>query len=227
MTKLSGPQENLPIRVAICDDHEIVADAIAQLLDREPDLEVVGIAHSASELMTLVSSVRLEVVLIDYELPDLNGVEATKVLKTENPDLKVVMLTSYANEDVLVAAMGSGCSGFITKHGGATQLVGGVRMAAAGEALISRSLLEQLLPRLKQFSGQPQPDLTSRELEVLELLAEGGSTQSMADRLFLSTNTVRNHIQSLLSKLGAHSRLEAVTMAARQGLIRRGMGPKN
>jgi DNA-binding NarL/FixJ family response regulator len=135
--------------------------------------------------------------------------------------MKVVMLTSYTNEAVLVGAIEAGCSGYITKHEGSEVMANGVRLAASGEALVSTAMLSHLLPRLSRTHRNLGSDLTSRELEVLALLAEGTPTKKIAERLYLSPNTVRNHVQSALTKLGVHSRLEAVSAAVREGLIRR------
>jgi len=132
-----------------------------------------------------------------------------------------VMLTAYTNEAVLVAAIEAGCSGYITKHVGARIVAKGIRLAASGEALVTAAMLQQLLPRLSRTDRGTGSDLTPREREVLELLADGASTQAIAERLYMSSNTVRNHVQKILTKLGVHSRLEAVSTAVREGVIDR------
>ena len=151
-----------------------------------------------------------------------SGWPATRALKQVLPEVKVVMLTAYTNEAVLVAAIEAGCSGYITKHVGARIVAKGIRLAASGEALVTAAMLQQLLPRLSRTDRGTGPGLTPREREVLELLADGASTQAIAERLYLSSNTVRNHVQKILAKLGVHSRLEAVSTAVRQGVIERG-----
>lgn len=209
------------INVVICDDHTVLADGLATLLNAEPDINVVGVAGSVSELLDLARICPPDVVLLDYDLPDGNGVAATSALKNAHPETKVVMLTSFTKEAVLVAAMEAGCSGYLTKHNAASIIAAGVRSVASGEALISSDMLRRLLPRLSHSSRGVGSDLTPRELEVLELMATGASSRAIADTLFVSTNTLRNHAQSILNKLGAHSRLEAVSTAVREGLIRR------
>jgi DNA-binding NarL/FixJ family response regulator len=210
-----------PITVAICDDHRVLAEGLAAVLAGEPGIKVVGIAGSVAEAVEQAERCRPAVILMDYQLPDGDGVAATKTLKQAHPEVMVVMLTSYTDEQVLVAAMEAGCSGYITKHDGAKVVADGVRMAASGEVLVSASMLQVLLPRLGRTSGSVGSDLTSREREILELFADGSSTEDIAKQLFLSTNTVRNHAQGILSKLSVHSRLEAVAVAVREGIIRR------
>lgn len=210
-----------PVRVLVCEDHQVVAQGLALLLNAQPDLEVAGIVGTAAEVEEVALSAHPDVVLMDYGLPDASGVEATVALKSALPDVKVVMLTSYADEDVLVAAIDAGCSGFVTKHKGGQEVLAAVRLAAEGEAAVSPDMLVRLLPRLGRSHRGLGWDLTNREREVLEFLADGTSKDAIAQRLFLSPNTVRNHIQSILTKLGAHSRLEAVATATKEGLLSR------
>lgn len=209
------------IRVLICEDHHVVAQGLAMVLGAESDIEVVGVAGSVAEVRQMVVSRRPQVVLMDYGLPDGDGVSATAAIKASQPDVQVIMLTSYVDEDVLVAAIQAGCTGYVTKHKGADELTAAVRLAADGEALVSPDMLARLLPRLRRGNHGLGWDLTPRERQVLDLLAMGESKEAIAHRLFLSTNTVRNHIQNILTKLGAHSRLEAVAAAAREGLLHR------
>jgi DNA-binding NarL/FixJ family response regulator len=133
----------------------------------------------------------------------------------------VVLLTSNADEDVLVSAIEAGASGFVTKHKPAAEVTAAIRAAAGGEMLVSSDMLARLLPRMNRTTERKGAyDLTARELEVLELLADGTPNQELAARMGISRNTVRNHVQNLLTKLGVHSRLEAVALATREGLLR-------
>jgi two-component system response regulator DevR len=209
------------IRVLICDDHLVVAQALAMLMGSRPDIEVVGVAGTVAEVCEMASASQPHVVLMDYALPDGDGVTATVAIKSLQPEVKVVMLTAFLDEEVLVAAIEAGCSGYVTKYKGAEELVTAVRLAAQGEALVSADMLARLLPRLRRSHHGLGWNLTPRERQVLELLAEGDTKEVIASRLFVSTNTVRNHIQNILTKLGAHSRLEAVAAAAREGLLHR------
>lgn len=209
------------VRVLVCDDHHMVAQGLALVLGALPDIDVVGVAGTVAEVREQCESRCPHVVLMDYALPDGDGVAATVAIKAVHPEVKVVMLTSFVDDDVLLAAIDAGCSGYVTKHKGVDELATAVRLAASGEAVVSPNMLARLLPRLRRSYHGLGSDLTPREREVLDLLAQGASKEVIARRLFLSTNTVRNHIQSILSKLGAHSRLEAVATATREGLVRR------
>lgn len=184
-------------------------------------MEVIGTAATVAQLTELVDRRPPDVVLLDYELPDGNGADATRSLKGTHPGTGVVILTAYANEAVLLAAIEAGCTGFVAKHEGAAVVANAVRLAAAGEVIVSAAMLQLVLSHLRTTNPTVTSDLTSREIEVLEMLAEGIPSQLIAERLFMSTNTVRNHAQRILTKLGAHSRLEAVAMALREGIIRR------
>lgn len=218
---LDGALAPRPVTVVVCDDHAVLTQCLAATLAAEPDIEVVGVAGTVADVLALADQRRPQVVLMDYELPDGDGVAATRALKDAHPETKVVMLTSYTDEAVLVRAIEAGCSGYLTKHEGSDEVATGVRLAAEGEALVSPDLLARLLSRLVRTQASGGPALTGRELEVLELVADGATRNVIAERLGLSPNTVRNHVQAILRKLGVHSKLEAVSTAVRWGLIRR------
>lgn len=208
------------MRVLLCDDHQVFAEALAGLLEAG-GIEVVGVFGSVGEAVPAVATRRPDVVLMDYELPDGDGVRATTAIKAASPHTQVVLLTSNADEDVLVAAIEAGASGYVTKQKPAAEVVAAVRAAAGGEMLVSSDMLARLLPRMGRNERRGDGyDLTPRELEVLGLLAEGTPNHELAERMGISRNTVRNHVQNLLTKLGVHSRLEAVALASREGLLR-------
>ena len=208
------------VRVLLCDDHQVFVEALAGLLEAD-GLEVVQIVGRVGDAVAAAMAQRPDVVLMDYELPDGDGVGATRAIKAVVPDTHVVLLTSNADEDVLVAAIEAGASGFVTKHKPAAEVTAAIRAAAGGEMLVSSDMLARLLPRMNRGGGgKAAYDLTAREVEVLELLAEGTPNHELATRMGISRNTVRNHVQNLLTKLGVHSRLEAVALATREGLLR-------
>lgn len=209
------------LRVLIVDDHEVVAQSLAMLLGVEDGIEVVGRVGSAADGLSEALARRPDVVLMDQRLPDGRGTDVALRIKEQAPEVKVVMLTGQPDEETLLEAIEAGCSGFISKAEAAISVVDGVRLAAAGEALIDPGALGQLLPKLRRRSARSVgDDLTNREVEVLELLAQGASTERIAAELFLSVHTVRNHVQAVLSKLGVHSKLEAVASAVRHGIVR-------
>lgn len=212
--------EGARIKVLIVDDHHMVSEALAAALGKQPDIEVVGAVGSSREAQERVQAARPDVVLMDYRLPDRDGVETTQLIKAGRPETKVVMITSVDDEAVLVQALDAGCSGFVPKNRPMNELIEAVRAAHAGEALVSPDMLARLLPRLSPSYRGLGVDLTPREVQVLRFLAEGLSNQAVADRLTISLNTVRNHVQSILLKLRAHSKLEAVAAAVREGIIR-------
>jgi DNA-binding NarL/FixJ family response regulator len=211
---------NPMIRVVVVDDHEMFAQGLAAILGADPTIEVVASAGTVEAGCTAVRLHNPDVVLMDYELPDGDGAAATQRIKAEVPTAQVVMVTSFDDEAILIRAIEAGASGFITKHKAIQEVASAVRAAHAGEALISPSMLARLLPKLRQNPRGVGADLTPREIEVLKLLAAGASNQQIAEELVLSLHTVRNHVQNVISKLGTHSKLEAVATAVREGIIR-------
>jgi DNA-binding NarL/FixJ family response regulator len=202
------------------DDHKLFAQALAAVLQQDAGLEVSALASSLAEALEHLRRETADVILLDYRLPDSNGVDATTAIKQLAPLASVVMVTAVEDERVLLAALEAGCAGFVTKTADLVDVRDAVRRAASGEATITPTLLTRLLGRMaQQRSGAVGGDLTTRESEVLGMIVAGMTNGDIAERLFLSVNTVRNHVQSVLSKLGAHSKLEAAAIAVREGLI--------
>jgi two-component system response regulator DevR len=207
------------IGLLIVDDHRMFAESLARLLSDDTEIEVIGIAGSASEAIDLAGRLHPDVVLMDYHLPDRDGVAAMASIRSRNPEIMVVMLTGSSEDGVLIAAIDAGCSGFLTKDRAAAEVAEAVRAAAAGEAVISPALLSRLLPKMGRTPRSVGDDLSDREREILEFLARGWTNKVIAAELCLSVNTIRNHVQSVLAKLGSHSKLEAVSTAVREGII--------
>jgi len=205
--------------VLVVDDHEVLASSLARVLDEEPDLVSVGVAGTLERARAMIATTAPDVVLLDHRLPDGDGVAAISELRALRPSIKVVVLTASAADHVLVAAIEAGASGFVSKTRSLGEVTSAVRAAATGEAVISPELLARLLPRLSP-SGRPRhQELTEREREVLGLVADGLSNAAIAERLVVSVHTVRNHVANLSAKLGAHSKLEALSIAVREGLL--------
>ena len=197
------------------------ASSLAHALRAEPDLLIVGQAVSLQDARTQIAAEAPDVVLLDHRLPDGDGVSALSSLRALRPSAQVVVLTASATDRVLVAAMEAGAAGFIAKTQQLDDVIAGVRAAAQGESVVSPKLLARLLPRLHRQPGSSRTSLTDRERDILDLLAGGLSNADIAARLTLSVHTVRNHVANLSAKLGAHSKLEALAIAVREGLVDR------
>ena len=208
----------MPIRVLIVDDHAMFAGSLARVLDSEDDIEVDATATDHEEALAAMST-SIDVALTDFRLGAGDGIRLATVMLERWPATRVVMLTASSDESVMTAALEAGCAGFIVKTDPLGLVLSAVRSAAAGESVVSPALLARLLPRLVTKPRGRNPDLTSREREILRAMARGGSNQQIADELNLSRDTVRNHVASILSKLGVNSKLQAVTLAIQRGLV--------
>ncbi len=208
----------MPIRVLIVDDHAMFAGSLARVLDAEDDIEVVATATDHDEALASMTD-DVDVALTDFRLGANDGIRLATVILERWPATRVVMLTASSDESVMTAALEAGCAGFIVKTDPLELVLSAVRSAAAGESVVSPALLARLLPRLVTKPRGRNPDLTSREREILRAMARGGSNQQIADELHLSRDTVRNHVASILSKLGVNSKLQAVTLAIQRGLV--------
>jgi DNA-binding NarL/FixJ family response regulator len=209
------------IRVLIVDDHAVFSDALATILRTEADVEVVGKGGSVQEAISLAHTLQPDVVLLDVHMPDGSGIQAAAAIKKDRPQTQVVILTSDEEESVLRSAVQAGVTGYLSKHESAAQVVQAVRGAARGEALIAPYMLARLLQGLqKKDEPGPATPLTPRELAVLREFSLGHDNETVAKMLKMSPNTVRTHVQNILSKLGVHSKLEAVSKGIREGWIR-------
>jgi DNA-binding NarL/FixJ family response regulator len=219
MSEMGEPLEARPIRVLIVDDHEILTSSLALVLDGQPGVTTVGVAGTLARAKAMMATTAPDVVLLDHRLPDGDGVAAIKDLRAIRPSAGIVILTASAADHVLVAAIEAGAAGFVSKTRGLSEVTAAVRAAASGESVISPEMLARLLPRLQRGGSASRGELTEREREVLSLLADGLSNAAIADKLTVSVHTVRNHISNLSAKLGAHSKLEALSIAVRDGLL--------
>jgi DNA-binding NarL/FixJ family response regulator len=219
-------------RIVLVDDHQVFVETLSRALSTEPDLDVVAIASDLRGALEAVRRESPDVVVTDHRLgasastTGEDGVAvATSVLR-ESPSTAVVMLTASEDDRVLVAAIEAGCTGFVTKTQPLDDVIAAIRSASSGEALVNPTMLARVLPRLANRRDSPGDQLTKRELEVLGVMSTGAANQVIAERLFISRDTVRNHVASILQKLGAHSKLEAVAIALQRGIIEPpGVGP--
>jgi len=214
-----GVAEAASVRVLVVDDHLLFAHALQEALDVDPGIHVVAVAQTIERAVGLLSTGDVDVVLLDYRLPDTRGISGITSVLAAAPGATVVLVTAVEDEQVLLSAIEAGCAGFVTKTADISELRAAVHKAAAGEALIAPAVLRRLLARIARLQTQRGKNLTAREREVLSLLVEGLTNADIAERLFLSVYTVRNHVQSILVKLDAHSKLEVAAMAVRDGLL--------
>jgi DNA-binding NarL/FixJ family response regulator len=212
------------VRVLLVEDHEMVAQGLVAALGDEPDMDVVGWASTVADSITKYGALRPDIVLMDYRLPDGTGTEAASRIRVADPEACILLITGATDDGIVAEALESGCSGFIGKDRDLDELSHAIRAAARGAAVFPADLLSAATRR----GGMPPrvgADRTERELEILKLLAGGSSTEDIAGSLFLSHHTVRNHVRNLLAKLQAHTKLQAVVIAARAGIVHVGPSP--
>ena len=223
-----------PIRVMVVDDQELVAEGLATILDGQPDIEVVARAGDGQQALDrAAAALRLDVVLMDIRMPGLDGIEATRRLLARSPEVRVIILTTFDLDEYVYAALRAGASGFLLKRATREELIGAVRVVAAGDALLAPSVTRRLLDRFAAAA----PDrpvaaagcaesrgavarLTAREVEVLREVAAGRSNAEIAAAMHLTEHTVKSHISRILGKAGLRDRVQAVILAYDAGLVK-------
>lgn len=207
------------IRVVVVEDHQVVGDALRATLEGRSGITIVGLATNVAEARDVVAREQPDVVLTDVRLPDGDGVDAVPGLVRLAPDSAVLVLSAVRGTDVLARAVEAGAAGFLPKTSPLPDVVDAIVRASLGATLFTPEVLAEVARHLRERRQRPGEDLTEREREVLQLLAEGLGTAELAERLVVSTHTVRNHVRNLTAKLDAHSKLEAVAIALREGLV--------
>ena len=213
------------VRVLIVQDHPLLASAIARVLEGEPDLSVSGVSASAADALQAAAQDRPDVVLMDFRLPDVSGPEAARMLQSEHAEAAIVFHSADESETALLDAIDAGATAYLTKDATADQIVEAVRRASRGEVLIPVELFARAIARQrgvvirKRERDQLLAEFTPRELDILNLLAEGLDTGAMSLRLGIAPHTVEWHVRHVIEKLQVHSKLQAVISAARKGLI--------
>jgi DNA-binding NarL/FixJ family response regulator len=229
-----GAQTDLR-RILIADDHELVRDGFKRMLGYQAGLEVVGEASNGREAVELCRRLDPDLVLMDVRMPEMDGLEATRTIKAEQPSVSVLVITTYENPDYLLEAIKAGAAGYILKDAPNRQLTNAIRRALEGESPLNQELATQLIRRLASETPQPElpppaaksgaapapplpEDLTPREVEVLGLVARGKTNQEIAGRLFISRATAKVHVRRIIAKLGVSDRTQAVVRALELGL---------
>jgi two-component system, NarL family, response regulator DegU len=220
----SGPSGDgdSAVRLLLADDHRMLREGLRRSMT-EQGFSVVGEAADGAQAVDLARRLRPDVVLMDVTMPELDGVGATREIRSQLPDVRVVMLTMHADEDVLASAIRAGASGYLVKDCSTREIADAVRMAASGDTVISPNLAASMLDEVRRLDEPATSDdqrvVTRREEEVLQLIADGCSTPEVAEQLYISHKTVKNHLASIYQKLDARDRTQAVLQAVRMGIV--------
>jgi DNA-binding NarL/FixJ family response regulator len=219
-----GSEATVTIRVFLLDDHEVVRRGVREMLESGgDDLVVAGEAGTADEALRRIPAVRPDVAVLDVRLPDGNGVEVCREIRSRHPEVQCLMLTSFADDEALFDSIMAGASGYVLKQVRGSDLVDSVRRVAAGQSLLDPSVTARVLERVRRGPDEDEggAHLTDQERRLLDLLAEGLTNRQIGERMFLAEKTVKNYVSNLLTKLGMHRRTEAAVYGARMADRRR------
>jgi NarL family two-component system response regulator LiaR len=212
-----------PIRILLVEDHEIVREGTRQLLEQAPDLTVIGEAADGGEAVRLATELSPDVVVMDVRLPVLNGIEATKVIKDQHPNMPILILSAYDDDRYVFPLLDAGANGYVLKTTSWAELAQAIRTVQAGETALDPHIAHKVVERLTQrqrYQGEGMAKaLTEREIEVLQAVARGKGNREIGEALSISPHTVQVHVRNIFGKLGVNSRIEAVAYAVRQGWI--------
>jgi two-component system, NarL family, response regulator LiaR len=211
------------IRVLICDDQAVVVDGLEMILSADAEIEVVGTAQDGAEAVQKVAGTHPEVVLMDLKMPGMNGIQATRLIRQQHPEVRVLVLTTFGDDEWVFDAIHSGAHGYLLKGTPRADLIRAVKGTAAGQTHVDPNVAGRLFSRVAQSPGQPSTtlinELSDREQEILRLLAQGLTNAEIAEKLFLTRGTVRNYVSAILAKLGVEDRTQAALMAVNYGLV--------
>lgn len=213
---------NQNIRILVVDDHPVVRKGIVAMLDTEPGLEVIGECSNGLEAVEKSLSLVPDIVLMDLVMPEMDGVEAIRNIKVKQPDLRILVLTSFASDDKVFAAIDAGASGYLLKDSDPEDLIRAIHQVNRGESSLHPVVARRLLQQLQQPAPKKAPEreeLTERELEVLKYIAQGNSNQQIAEIMVVSKATVHTHVSRILSKLQVASRTQAALIALKEGYV--------
>ena len=220
-----APQREGPIRVLVVDDQPVFTEMLRVVLDMQDDIKIVGMAFTGDEGLKMAIETRPDVLLVDYHMPGMSGLEVIQALREAGEETTVVVLTADTGEAVMAEAIAAGAAGYITKQQALSEVVQAVRTASEGEPVVPPFMIPRILSHFhRQQQREQQAELlkarlSAREIEILEQLARGKSNEAISEIFVLSPNTVRTHIQNVIKKMGVHSKLEATTLALQLGII--------
>lgn len=208
------------IRLMLADDHRMLREGLRRSMT-ERGFQVVGEARDGAEAVELAAALRPDVILMDVTMPEMDGVEATRQIKARYPEIRIVMLTMHADQDVLAEAIRAGANGYLVKDCSTDEISSAIEAVAGGETALSPRLAASMLAEVRRgdVGGEPDRVITRREEEVLQLIANGCSTPEVAEQLYISQKTVKNHLASIYQKLDARDRTQAVLAAVRMGIV--------
>jgi two-component system, NarL family, response regulator DevR len=218
---MTADQPERPLRILVVDDHEVVRQGLVSLLDRRPGFEVVAQAGTVAESITQSARYEPDLVIMDVRLPDGSGIEACREIRATRPETRVVMLTSYPDEEAVLSAIIAGASGYLLKQIRGRDLVSALESVGRGESLLDSAVTEKVLERVRRLasgSSDELADLTGQERKILLLVAEGKTNKEIATDVFLSDKTVKNYVSSILSKLNLQRRTQAAAFVAKRHL---------
>jgi len=206
------------IRLMVVDDHGVVRSGVKALIETEEGLEVIGEATDGREAVTKAKTMEPDLVLMDLVMPEMDGVEATRRITQEGIDLEILILTSFSEEERIIQAIKAGASGYLIKDASPRELVSAIKDTYRGESTLDPKVAGTVLRSMQEENVQPAEELTEREIEVLELIAEGLPNDDIANELYISERTVRSHVSNILGKLNMQNRTQAALYAVRQGI---------
>ena len=207
-------------RILIVDDHTLVRDGLHTILSRRPDFDVVGEASNGLEATELARELSPDVILMDLRMPVMSGVEAMRIIGAENPNIKIIVLTTFDTDEYIFDAVEAGAKGYLLKDASREELSSAVRAVQRGESQIEPGVAARLISRFQELSRQGPDTLSDREVEVLQLIARGSANRQIAEQLMISESTVKTHVANIFSKMNVRHRTQAVTQGLQRGIIK-------
>ncbi|MEX0761062.1 MAG: response regulator transcription factor [Dehalococcoidia bacterium] len=218
---ISDAERKMPIKVIVVDDHPVVRRGLVSVLNAQPDIQVVGEAEDGAVALDQVRRLRPEVVLMDLQMPGMDGVEAIEKIRDDAPDTRIIILTTFETDNYIFRGVEAGASGYLLKDASSEELIEAIRAVQRGESPVEPRVASKILERLStgSMASPEQETLSAREFEVLQLLASGATNKEIAEKLFLTENTTKSHLRHIYDKLGVRGRTQALLEASKRGLI--------